>query len=168
MVDEDFAAVERRIREHQGEQFFTRSGLPMTHMVEGDRIKVDRARPWLSMDGREEDLGVGVGCQPDGYRSEDYRTRVLVRDPMGPPDCFVAPVAALRPSRSPRSGVAWTPRRRPLRRPIGGLARGYQAIFVPLAAFSSSCYDSMDGQPAVYLYIAALEVNVLNCRDEGR
>jgi hypothetical protein len=44
------------------------------------------------------------------------------------------------------------------------LARGYQAIFVPLAAFSSFCYDSMDGQPAVYLYIAALEVNVLNCR----
>jgi hypothetical protein len=25
----------------------------------------------------------------------------------------------------------------------------------------------MDGQPAVYLYIATLEVNVLICRDEG-
>jgi hypothetical protein len=25
-----------------------------------------------------------------------------------------------------------------------------------------------DGQPAVYLYIAALEVNVLNCRDDER
>ena len=33
-----------------------------------------------------------------------------------------------------------------------------------LAALSSPGYGSMDGQPAVYLYIAALEVNVLNCR----
>jgi hypothetical protein len=51
MVDDSFAAVERRIRQHQGEQFRTRSGLPMTYVVDGDRIKVDRARPWLSMDG---------------------------------------------------------------------------------------------------------------------
>jgi hypothetical protein len=43
----------------------------------------------------------------------------------------------------------------------GGSARGYQAIFVPSAALGSPGYD---GQPAVYLYIAALEVNVLNCR----
>jgi hypothetical protein len=28
-------------------------------------------------------------------------------------------------------------------------------------------YGPMDGQPAVYLYIAALEVNVLNCRGQG-
>jgi hypothetical protein len=45
---------------------------------------------------------------------------------------------------------------------IGGSARGYQAIFVASAALGSPGYD---GQPAVYLYIAALEVNVLNCRD---
>jgi hypothetical protein len=46
---------------------------------------------------------------------------------------------------------------------MGGSARGYQAIFVPSTALASPGYD---GQPAVYLYIAALEVNVLNCRDE--
>ena len=40
--------------------------------------------------------------------------------------------------------------------------RGYQAIFVPSAALDSPGYD---GQPAVYLHIAALEVNVLNCRE---
>jgi hypothetical protein len=44
----------------------------------------------------------------------------------------------------------------------GGSARGYQAIFVASAALGSPGYD---GQPAVYLYIAALEVNVLNCRE---
>lgn len=49
MADDGFAAVERRIRAHQGEQFFTRSGLPMRYVVNGDRIKVDRAQPWLSM-----------------------------------------------------------------------------------------------------------------------
>jgi hypothetical protein len=54
MTDEGFAAVERRIRAHQREQFFTRSGLPMTYIVEGDRIKVDRAQPWLSMEGAKE------------------------------------------------------------------------------------------------------------------
>jgi hypothetical protein len=42
------------------------------------------------------------------------------------------------------------------RRQIGGFARGYQGIFVPLAALRSSGYGSMDGHPAVYLYIAAL------------
>jgi hypothetical protein len=45
---------------------------------------------------------------------------------------------------------------------IGGSARGYEAIFVPSTALGSPGYD---GQPAVYLYIAALEVNALNCRD---
>jgi hypothetical protein len=44
---------------------------------------------------------------------------------------------------------------------IGGSARGYQAIFVPSAALGSPGYD---GQPAVYFYIAALGVNVLNRR----
>ena len=44
----------------------------------------------------------------------------------------------------------------------GGTARCYQAIFVPSTAFAGPGYD---GQPAVYLYIAALEVNVLNCRE---
>jgi hypothetical protein len=42
---------------------------------------------------------------------------------------------------------------------IGGSVRGYQAIFVPLAALSSPGYGPLDGQPAVYLYIAALEAN---------
>jgi hypothetical protein len=42
--------------------------------------------------------------------------------------------------------------------------RGYQAIFVPLAAVRSPGYSPLDGQPTVYLYIAALEVIVLNCR----
>jgi hypothetical protein len=46
-----------------------------------------------------------------------------------------------------------------------GSARGYYAIFVPSAALVSPGYDN---QPAVYLYIAALEVNVLNCRGQGR
>jgi hypothetical protein len=48
---------------------------------------------------------------------------------------------------------------------IGGSARGYQAIFVASATLGSPGFD---GQPAVYLYIAALEVNVLNCRGQGR
>ena len=46
--------------------------------------------------------------------------------------------------------------------------RGYQAIFVPLAAVRSPGYSPLDSQPAVYLYIAALEVIVLDCRGEGR
>jgi len=51
------------------------------------------------------------------------------------------------------------------RRHIGGSARCYQAIFVPSTALASPGYD---GKPAVYLHIAALEVNVLKCRDQGR
>jgi hypothetical protein len=51
---------------------------------------------------------------------------------------------------------------------IGRSVRGYQAIFVPLAAVRSLGYSPLDGQPAVYLYIAALGVIVLNCRDEVR
>jgi hypothetical protein len=46
----------------------------------------------------------------------------------------------------------------------GGSARGYQAIFVPSATLGSLGHD---GQPAVCLYIAALEVNVLGCRRPG-
>jgi hypothetical protein len=42
---------------------------------------------------------------------------------------------------------------------IGGSVRGYQAIFVPLAALSSPGYSPVGGQPAVYLYVAALEAN---------
>jgi len=42
---------------------------------------------------------------------------------------------------------------------LGGSVRGYQAIFVPLAALSSPGYSPVGGQPAVYLYIAALEAN---------
>lgn len=63
MVDEGFAAVERRIRACQGEQFFTRSGLPMTYVVDGDRIKVDRAQPWLSMEGAREIWAMGPGAR---------------------------------------------------------------------------------------------------------
>jgi hypothetical protein len=44
----------------------------------------------------------------------------------------------------------------------GGSVRGYQAIFVPLAAVRSPGYSPLDGQPAVYLSVAALEVIVLN------
>ena len=62
MTDEGFAAVERRIRAHQREQFFTRSGLPMTYIVEGNRIKVDRAQPWLSMEGAKEIWALGPGA----------------------------------------------------------------------------------------------------------
>jgi hypothetical protein len=54
----------------------------------------------------------------------------------------------------------------------GGSARCYQAIFVPSTALASPGYD---GQPAVYLYIAALEVTssiaadrvFLDCRGAG-
>jgi hypothetical protein len=49
----------------------------------------------------------------------------------------------------------------------GGSVRGYQAIFVPLAAVRSPGYSPLDGQPAVYLSVAALEVIVLNCRRPG-
>ncbi len=55
MTREDFAVVERRIREHQGEQFLTRSGLPMTYEVDGDRIKSagwsDGGRRWRARGG---------------------------------------------------------------------------------------------------------------------
>jgi hypothetical protein len=44
-------------------------------------------------------------------------------------------------------------------------ARCYQAIFVPSTTLASLGYDS---QPVVYLYIVALVVTVLNCRDEER
>jgi hypothetical protein len=47
----------------------------------------------------------------------------------------------------------------------GGSVRGYQAIFVPLAALSSPGYSPMGGQPAVYLYITALEANCRFCRE---
>ena len=47
------------------------------------------------------------------------------------------------------------------RRHNGGSARCYQAIFAPSTALVGPGYD---GQPAVYLYIVALEVTVLICR----
>jgi hypothetical protein len=46
----------------------------------------------------------------------------------------------------------------------GKMVRNLDLLFVPSTALASSGYD---GQPAVYLYIAALEVNVLNCRRPG-
>jgi hypothetical protein len=60
---EDFDRIERRIREHQGEQFLTRSGLPMTYVVDGERIKVDRARPWLTMEGARQIWAMGPHTQ---------------------------------------------------------------------------------------------------------
>lgn len=54
MTVDGFAAVAARIRQHQGEQFVTQSGLPMTYVVDGERIKVDRAKPWLSMAGARQ------------------------------------------------------------------------------------------------------------------
>jgi len=59
MTDDGFAAIEQRIREHAGEQFLTRSGLPMTYVVDGDRIKVDRAQPWLWMKEAREIWAMG-------------------------------------------------------------------------------------------------------------
>ncbi len=74
MTDEGFAAVERRIRAFQGQQFFTRSGLPMTYAVDGDRIKVDRAQPWLSMHEAKAIWAVG----PDA-RLTDIDQRITGR-----------------------------------------------------------------------------------------
>ena len=59
MTDDGFAPVERRIRQRQGQQFFTSSGLPMTYVVDGGRIKVDRAQPRLSMDGAKRIWAMG-------------------------------------------------------------------------------------------------------------
>ena len=39
-VTDVFIAVERRIREHQGELLHTQSGLPMTYVVDGDRAVI--------------------------------------------------------------------------------------------------------------------------------
>jgi len=50
---------------------------------------------------------------------------------------------------------------------LGGTARGYQGIFTTLAAQQSRLWPNRTAGPAVYLYIAALGVNVLNCRDEA-
>jgi len=52
-----------------------------------------------------------------------------------------------------------------LLRQNGGSACGYQAIFVPLAALTSPGYSPMGGQPAVYLYIAALQADARYCRE---
>jgi hypothetical protein len=40
-------------------------------------------------------------------------------------------------------------------------------MLVSLAALSSPGYGPIDGQPTVYLYIAAIGVTVLNCRGQG-
>jgi hypothetical protein len=45
-----------------------------------------------------------------------------------------------------------------------GSARSYQGTFVTLAALDNPGYGPIDGQPAVYSYIATFEVNALNCR----
>jgi len=75
------------------------------------------------------------------------------------------PATALRLDQNGHSGAPRPPQTRaPFRMQIGGSARGYQAIFVPSTVLASPGYD---GQPAVYLYIAALEANVLNCRRQA-
>jgi hypothetical protein len=55
----DFSDVEHRIRNHQGEVFNTRSGLAMTYKVDGSRIKANRAKPWLSMEGARQIWAMG-------------------------------------------------------------------------------------------------------------
>lgn len=62
--------------------------------------------------------------------------------------------------------------RQPYRRSICQPERRVSArlsgdLSVLLAALSSSGYGQWTVSRAVYLYIAALEVNVLNCRDES-
>jgi hypothetical protein len=47
---------------------------------------------------------------------------------------------------------------------IGGSARGYQGDLCAVTPLSCPGDGPIDGHPAVYLYIAALEANVLNCR----
>jgi hypothetical protein len=59
MTTDNFLEVERRIRDHQGEAFSTRTGLAMTYEVDGDRIKVSRAKPWLSLDGARQIWAMG-------------------------------------------------------------------------------------------------------------
>ncbi|MFC4069984.1 hypothetical protein [Actinoplanes subglobosus] len=59
MTGDDFSEVERLIRQHQGEAFETRSGLPMTYKVDGSRIKVSRAKPWLLMEGARQIWAMG-------------------------------------------------------------------------------------------------------------
>ena len=100
-------------------------------------------------------------------------------NPAPPPRAWHGPDSRGEPSRSCQPASASQRQQRadhPFRRTIhrraqipitvhnGGSARGYQAILVPLAAVSTPGYGPTDGQPAEYLYIAALEVNVLNCR----
>jgi hypothetical protein len=46
----------------------------------------------------------------------------------------------------------------------GGTARGYQDFFGPLATRQSRVATRLQPRLAVFLYIAMLEVNVLNCR----
>lgn len=48
MTDDDFAAVEQRIREREAEPFLTLSGKPLTYMVDGDRIKFSRVKTRFS------------------------------------------------------------------------------------------------------------------------
>jgi hypothetical protein len=59
MTDDLFSATESRIRRHQGEEFLTRSGLPMRYRVEGNRIKVDRAKPRLYIEDARRIWGMG-------------------------------------------------------------------------------------------------------------
>jgi hypothetical protein len=53
---------------------------------------------------------------------------------------------------------------------IGGSARGYQAMFMPLAALSSPGSEPMDGQPAVYLSLShkAVSGRSRGCFMQGR
>ncbi|GIF02148.1 hypothetical protein [Paractinoplanes rishiriensis] len=59
MASDEFSDVERRIRNHQGEVFHTQSGLPMTYKVDGPRIKVSRAKPWLLIEDARQIWAMG-------------------------------------------------------------------------------------------------------------
>ena len=59
MASDEFSDVERRILNHQGKMFHTQSGLPATYEVDGSRIKVSRAKPWLLMESARQIWAMG-------------------------------------------------------------------------------------------------------------
>jgi hypothetical protein len=89
---------------------------------------------------------------PAGARHRDTHHALPVRLGELEPDGYIRP-------QCPFGAPAAIRGRDTLSVPSGGSARGYQAIFVASATLGSPGYD---GQPAAYLYITALEVNVLN------
>jgi len=137
--------------------------------VRPDRGTMDRQsaarpggeRPTLTTQGPEQGAAITAPHHPRSQSSamgEPPSGVAIGADRQGPP-------GGIQPPRSPSSRATWAATLTIGLRYTGGSVRGYRAIFVPSTALASPGYD---GQPAVYLYIAALEVNVLNCRGEGR